>query len=165
MAINYNIDFSFQIDRLLPPYKRRVINSSYLNALLSPLQTNNDSFITYVSETIRNTKITSQVIVLEKVLSELLGIAEGDPSVIIENLQIIDDFLIGETEDFSNGVFSDATFADVGIYADDTDVKVNFKIKIPVLVWSALTPQEQQEFRNYVYSVKLYGTSYLIETY
>ena len=160
-----NIDVAFQIDRLTPPYKRTPKLLSWLNALLKPLQENNNDFIDYTNVIIRNTKITSQKIVFEKVLSEWLNITGGNPQVILENVQVSDDFLIGEIVDYSSAVFSAENFTDIGIYENSSNIKVNFKIKVPALVWNALTTLQKQEFKAYVNTLKLYGTKYLIETY
>lgn len=158
----YKIDVDFQIDTLTPPIRRGIKMFCWLKALLSPIQQNNDSFIEYVNLVKRNTKITSQVIVLQQVLNEILSIESG---VFIENIQISNEFLVGETENYSSSVFSDETFSEFGIYEDDSSIKSNFKIKIPATAWSTLNTKQKQEFKSYVDSIKLYGTSYIIETY
>jgi hypothetical protein len=163
--MDYKIDVSFQIDRLLPPRKRNPIMFSWLVALLKPLQENNDSLLTYISTIKRHTTITSQVIVLEKVLSELLGIAVGEPSVLIQNTEITNNFLVGSDESYSSSVFSETTFANSGIAATANSTQANFIIRIPSAIWNPLTQNQKQEFKAYVNSIKLYGTFYVIETY
>lgn len=165
MAAFYEIDFQFQVDRLTPPFKRKPKIMSYLFALISPLQTNNNSFSSYVDTVVRSTKINGQVIVLDQVLTEFLNIPIGDPRVIIQTFNVEDDFTVGASEDFSSGVFATAAVADAGVYADDSLTKVNFKVKVPSIVWTATTNEQKQQFKEVINKAKLYGTSYIIETY
>ena len=62
-------------------------------------------------------------------------------------------------------MFATAAVADAGVYADDSLTKVNFKVKVPSIVWTATTNEQKQQFKEVINKAKLYGTSYIIETY
>jgi len=165
MADIYEINFNFQVDRLTPPRRRKPKFLAYVFSLVAPLQRFNDSFCDYVILTRLNANITGQVIVLEQVLTESLGIEVGDPRVVIKNQEVQDDFTIGAIEDTSSGVFSDESFADSGIAANDEGISANFVVLVPNAVWSTLTDAEKQEFNSIIKKYKLYGTTYIIQTY
>lgn len=165
MANIYEVDFEFQVDRLTPPRRRTPKLLAYLFSLVAPLQTFNNAFCNYVTDTILSTRITGQVIVLEEVLTQALNIETGDPRVIIKNFEVQDDFTIGAIEDTSAGIFSDESFADSGITATDSGITSNFVVLVPSAVWSGLTDAQKQEFRSIIDTYKLYATFYVIQTY
>ena len=165
MANIYEIDYNFQVDRLTPPRRRTPKFLAYVFSLVAPLQRFSDSFNIFVIEKRIEANITGQVIVLQKVLSDALGIEVGEPSVYITTVNVQEFFTIGEIEDTSSGVFSSTTFADSGVTSTDSGANINFIVKVPAAIWGVLTDEEKQEFDSIIKKYKLYGTNYIIETY
>lgn len=87
----WNVNYTTVIDYVTPPSKRKSVFLSFVNALLSPLQTlNNALFNAYFADLQKRAKRTGQKIILEKTLNEVFVVPPSTPIFIDNNGDDID---------------------------------------------------------------------------
>ena len=149
---NYDINFKKIVQQLLGSLLRKPVRVSWLTALLKPLRSLHDQFLSFTDLKAYEIKWNGQTIVLEKMLQNKFG-----PGIyILNNASALDSLLIGDGVD-TGGSFGDGSDIDSYIGEDYNPPITNFTVCVPAAIIFV-----QSEMEAWINKYKFIGTTYNI---
>jgi hypothetical protein len=174
-GVSYNIDYDRLVWDLLPKRYRQIKLYRYLQCIMYSLRRfwfNN--FLVYREKSLREIRINSQTIVLQKWLNYLFGrndIQIVNISFIAEPVYIYRKGEIGDATNDNTYTFNIAEAGTAGLGDDhvyiyrrtETEVSYDFKVRVPLALFT--TGITEQQIKSIIDRYVALGVTYIIETF
>lgn len=113
-------------------------------------------------------KYNSQIIVLEYALNKWYMVGTSDPQIYINNINVANGFLMGQTGQYSSKMANNGNFATTFMGNSFTAVQYDFTVYVPVLLFATLGTNalnRENNVRAFVDKYKLVGLTYNVLTF
>ena len=163
----FNVNMDLIIKEYLPPDKREDVQISWLNALLTPLQTlHDDTYLVYKPYITDRAKQNGQKIILESVLNNIFGVV-GPQFIYIDNSgdNVTPDIFFNESEGLPPFTLHNESEAEPHVYFNNESELTNnrnFVVFVPLAVYTAVG---EPAIKEEVDRLRPYSTFYTIQTY
>lgn len=161
----FNIDWSTQVNNLLPSEYRSNTVKKFIRALIEPVNTKSIEWDAFDTDVRKRAKFNGQILVLASALNNIYNINVA-PFIRIETVvgQATTKFIYNQAENNTEFIYNQAEFQTLYFY-NSTEVVteiVDFKVLIPSTIYtSELEDRVRAEVNNY----KLAGKRFTIEQY